>query len=251
MERIETIDLDMLANRQLDDYKKVNPGTCFGDPEFELGIDVAYRLQDAVTGLRLKEGDGVAGYKIGCIGSDIKSQFGMSGPIRGTIFKSEILSNGQELSAQSYCNLAIEAEMAFTVGDNGQIQDVFPVIELHNLIFRGPKKTLAELIANNGINAGVIMPDREMRNLNELDRAAEISLKINNLTFTTTEIWPIKNTPHGSLEWLETNLISHDLKVCSGNLVLAGTTLGLYPVQTGDVITVSLNGHALVMCSVK
>lgn len=44
------------------------------------------------------------------------------------------------------------------LGDEGQIAQVFPVIELHNYVFRGKLPTLQELVANNGINAGVVLP---------------------------------------------------------------------------------------------
>ena len=245
------LDLNKLAARQLKDYKGVDPGTCFADPGFALDINSAYQLQDAVKDLRLQEGDAVAGYKIGCIGENVKKQFGMDGPIRGTIFESEISRSPHELSIESFCNLAIEAEMAFVVGTQGKIDHVFPVIELHNLIFRSPKKTLSELVGNNGINAGVIVPSKNFWEIEKLNSPKKITLQINKSIFSTTQIWPIKNSPHGSLDWLQENLESYDLRVRNGNLILAGTTLGLYPVKRGDRITVFLNERATVTCSIN
>jgi 2-keto-4-pentenoate hydratase len=245
------LDFNELAARQLRDYRNVNPGTCFANPDFELSIDSAYQLQDAVAGLRLKEGDAVAGYKIGCIGEDIKSQFGIEGPIRGTIFRSEIFSDDLKLSADSFCNLAVEAEMVFTIGDKGQIENTFPVIELHNLIFRAEKKNLSELIANNGIHAGLVMPHNKFINTyQQSERACEISLQINDSIFSTNQVWPIKESPSGSLDWLREHAMSHTFNVSAGNIVLAGTTLEIYPVKTGDKIAVFLDGQAMVTCSV-
>jgi 2-keto-4-pentenoate hydratase len=79
------------------------------------------------------------------------------GPIRGTLFESEVHESGVKLNANQFCNLAIEAEMAIKVGENGTIQSIFPVIELHNFVFRAPQKSLSELIANNGLNKGIIL----------------------------------------------------------------------------------------------
>ena len=45
--------LDDLARKQLDDYRQVNPGTCFGKENFELTIDEAIAIQDAVVDLKL------------------------------------------------------------------------------------------------------------------------------------------------------------------------------------------------------
>ena len=94
-------ELIKLAARQLSDYKNNTPGTWFAEPVFDMNINLSYELQDAVTQLRLNEGDSIAGYKIGCIGKDVKEQFGMNGPIRGTLFSSELFSNNAELSASA------------------------------------------------------------------------------------------------------------------------------------------------------
>jgi hypothetical protein len=51
----------------------------------------------------------------------------------------------------------MEGEMALRTGDGGKPEAAFPVIELHN-VFRRPQPTLVELVANNGLNAGVVLP---------------------------------------------------------------------------------------------
>ena len=67
------------------------------------------------------------------------------------MFESEVHESGVELSANQFCHLAIEAEMAINVGENGIIKSIFPVIELHNFVFRAPQKSLPEVIANNSL----------------------------------------------------------------------------------------------------
>ena len=129
-----------LALRQLKDYRSINPGTCFSEPDFSLDISNAYAVQDEVVRLRVQEAERVVGYKVGCTGPGTTKLFGMKGPIRGTLFDKEVLENGVNLDPNSFCNLAVEAEMAIKVGEEGQISSVFPVIELHNFVFRAPKK---------------------------------------------------------------------------------------------------------------
>ena len=246
------LDLNKLAARQLKDYRAVNPGTCFADPGFELDINSAYQLQDAVKELRLREGDVVAGYKIGCIGENVKKQFGMDGPIRGIIFESEIVRSPHELSIDSFYNLAIEAEMAFIVGNSGEIEHVFPIIELHNFVFRAPRKSLSELIANNGLNKGVVFPERQWQKALALfDDTSVLSLEINGTVIDSGDLWPMVGGPVASLNWLEKHLLDHSLKLSSGDIVLGGTALGLYPVQVDDHIEVKLDGQLAVHCKVK
>ena len=121
-------------------------------------VAAAYHLQDAVARLRVEAGESVIGYKVGCTGTGTKAQFGIDGPIRGTLFANEALRNNTVINPNKFCQLAIEGEMAVKVDEDGQIDAAFPVIELHNFIFRAEQKTLAELVANNGINAGMKCP---------------------------------------------------------------------------------------------
>ena len=57
------------------------------------------------------------------------------------------------LPKRSMCCTSAEmvppCEMASRVGTDGTIAAVFPVIELHHFVFRGLRKTLGELVAND------------------------------------------------------------------------------------------------------
>ena len=85
--------IEQLAHRQLLDYQGNNPGTCFSEPGSNMTVTAAYQLQDAVTRLRVEAGESVIGYKVGCTGPGTKAQFGMNGPIRGTLFEDEAYRN--------------------------------------------------------------------------------------------------------------------------------------------------------------
>jgi 2-keto-4-pentenoate hydratase len=105
-----------------------------------MSVAAAYHLQDTVTRLRVEAGERVIGYKVGCTGPGTKAQFGMNGPIRGTLFQDEAHQNNAVINPNEFCQLAIEGEMAVKVDEDGQIKAAFPVIELHNFIFRAEQK---------------------------------------------------------------------------------------------------------------
>jgi len=149
--------LKNLASRQWRDYQWGTPGTAFADPELILTLEEAYNVQMEFAGLRCAAGDAIAGYKVGCIGPGVVEQFGMSGPIHARLFRSEMHCSGKTLQYDAYATPAIEGEMALRIGIDGGIAAAFPVIELHQFVFRAPRKTLAELVANNGINAGAVI----------------------------------------------------------------------------------------------
>ena len=245
-------DMKKLALQQLSDYRNNNPGTCFEDLDFILDMNSAYELQDTVTDLRVTEGEDIIGYKVGCTGSGTIGQFGMKGPIRGTLFGSELLRNKAELDFNLFNNLAIEGEMAVKTGVNGEVTSAFPVIELHNFVFRAPIKTLPELIANNGFNAGVVCPNLTwQKSTRYINQSAQLSVKINSEVIAVGDLWPLPQGPSGSIEWLEDNLKNSNHSIFSGNIILTGTSLGLYPVQPGDKIDVSINNETAVSCKVS
>src|SRR5258708_14107818 len=89
MGRRRTMDpasLKSLAGRQWRDYQWGTPGTMFADPEMSLTLDEAYKIQMEFAGLRCAAGDAVAGYKVGCIGSGVVEQFGMTAPVHARAF---------------------------------------------------------------------------------------------------------------------------------------------------------------------
>ena len=173
-------------------------------------------------------------------------------PIRGTLFRDEVLKNGSSLNKDAFCQLAIEGEMAIRIGSNSDIGAVFPVIELHNFVFRKEKKTLPELIGNNGISAGLVLPGVEWQQSRTfIAKSANLTVRINNNELGSGGLWPIGGGPEGSIDWLRSHLEEHGTSLVPGQIVLAGTNLGLYPVQSGDQVAVFLDGHPIVCCSIQ
>lgn len=231
-----------LAIRQLEDYRRRTPGTYFAEEHPPLDMDEAYRVQGEIARLRVAAGDVIAGYKIGCVGPRIRQEFGMSGPIRAFVYESELRPSGGTLRAGEYENLAIEGEMAVRIGERGEIATVFPVIELHDFVFRGARKTLQELIVNNGLNVGAIVPPRECPALPETGRS-ELELSIDDEERTESgPLWCMPGGPEEVVGWLRRNLTEYGLALNPGQIVLTGTVLGLHPVRAGSSIRVSA-GH--------
>lgn len=247
-----TDDLRALAERQWHDYRARQPGTCFADPGFSLDLARAYELQDAVAALRVATGDRVVGYKVGCTGPGTVQQFGMAGPIRGCLFESEIRRHGEDPDSGDFASLAIEGEMAVRIGAHGSIVAAFPVIELHHFVFRGLKKTLPELVANNGLNGGIILPQDEwLSSVEYIEKAGTLSVRINDRQVGLGSLWPTSGGAKSSLEWLRLHLAGTRRDLLPGHVVLTGTPLGLYPVRRGDRVAVFVDQTVGSQCSVS
>ncbi len=167
MPKLDNDTLDVLAQQMLADYDAANPGTVFAGG-LRLSIPDAWRLQSAVATLREQRGEAVVGYKIGCVCAGNQEMMGLRHPVWGRLWSSEQHRDGASLKKTDFANLALEAEFAITLSravdpDNASADEllaavgaVYPVIELHNLVLRGEAPHGHELIANNGILAGVV-----------------------------------------------------------------------------------------------
>ena len=134
----------------------------------------AYEVQDGLLAGRVKEGAKIVGWKVGCTSAAIRQQFGLTQPISGRLLQPDIYPQGAQLPASSYVDCAVEPELVFRLGADlvGEVDDqqvlsalagVCAGIELHNYRFWYGAPSLQELIAANGIHAGLVLGD--MRSL--------------------------------------------------------------------------------------
>jgi 2-keto-4-pentenoate hydratase len=249
MAKAQSRSLECLAARQWHDYQMRTPGTYFAEMPGTLTLDEAYAVQMEVARLRCADGDAVAGYKVGCVGPGVVEQFGMSGPIHARLFRSEIRNSGETLQYSAYANLAIEGEMAVRIGTNGGIEAAFPAVELHHFVFRGPRKTLTELVANNGIHAGAVISSRHTAmTLDDWIAARTLSVVVNGVTIDAGALWAMRGGAGEAIEWLRDDLSRFGASLKPGDLVLTGTPLGLNPVKAGDHVIVLVDDREYVEC---
>jgi len=160
-------------------------------------------------------------------------------------------ASGETLKYDSFANLAIEGEMAVRIGADGAIAAAFPVIELHHFVFRGTSKTLAELIANNGINAGAVVSHDDMAMpLDHWETARVLAVRVNGEAIESGDLWAMTGGAAEAVDWLRGDLARHGVSLAPGDLVLTGTHLGLHPVRPGDRVAVSVDGREFVACRI-
>lgn len=252
MNKLTQKEIDTFSQKILEDYDSKNPSEVFKD-KIKISNTDAILIQSSVTKLRKKRGEEVLGYKIGCVSKETQMKMGFTQPAWGTLWKNELHKNEVILNKKDYSNPAMEAEFGITLSRDikpelvsfdyiiQSIESVYPLIEIHNLVFYGDAPYGAELLANNAIHAGVVLgsenkfPDKtKLTNLNLIyDNKVVDSW--------TNKKWPEDMLSH--VEWLvqEQAKINNTLK--KGNLILTGAYGFPVPIKDKEVIEVTSSAY--------
>lgn len=253
------LEIQALAKRQLADYDRRHPGTLFADASVTMTVEEAYALQYEVACLRQQRGELIAGYKVGCVSKSVQSQLGLNRPVFGHVFETELRRSGAVLDSREFDGLAIEGEFAVRLAED--IPDAewlrahpkrvmtaaFAVIELHNHVFRNAARTAQELVGNNAMHAGVVLPLHESE-LQDPDALLEdpISVYRNSEILGTATGRVLPSGPFGSVVRLAEHLSRLGHCLHRGQIVLTGSPLPLYPATRGDHIVVTSKNTAAI-----
>ena len=237
------------ADRLLADFDTRKPWRSFVPPD-GLTPSQAYALQGEVARLREERGERIIGYKVGCTSRTIQDQLGIREPIFGRVFDTGCFPVGSRLNPDRFANLAIEGELALRLSRNlprdprsdedyiGAIGSVFPVIELHHYVLPSQGHPLAGLIASGGMHAGLVLAEQERPCSEGVSVVRELEVTVDDRGVGKTgEPWTMGG-PATTLRWLSTRLGEWGVSLRQGQMILTGSALPLFPVESGRRVTV-------------
>lgn len=239
-------DLDQFAVRQLADYDRRMPGTLFA-AGMELSEAQAYAIQAKVAQLREQRGEVSIGYKVGCTSPAIQRQMRTDHPVYARLWDTERHASGTQLRLSDFASPAIEGELAVllradiseptsTEALTEAIDSIFPVIELHNALFRRLKPSVEELVANNAIHAGIVEAASRQPFVMQAD--AGIEIRLGDQCADSYEGPELTETVLRSLRWLTSALARDAVSLKAGQIILTGTVTKLIPVSAPTTIVV-------------
>ena len=220
-----------------------------GEPIGSLSIEEAYRVQQMVIEERIRKGERLVGYKVGCTSEAIRRQFGLTEPICGCVMAPHVYHGSALLNWSDYCQPAVEPEFVLMMGRDlrdevGQdepldhaIEFVSPGIEVHNYRFWFGEPTVQELIASNGIHAALIVGERKVRP-QDIDWDMEGVGLFKNRQLAASGIGAeIMGGPLKSLRWLVNHLVRRGGVLKAGEVIIPGSPVQLVSVDRGDSVT--------------
>ena len=251
MNKLSVKELDIFANKILEDYDSKNPGAIFKEKRIITNED-ALLIQSNVARLREKRGEKVIGYKIGCVSKDTQKKMGFNQPACGYLWKSELYASGVELNKKDYTNPAMEAEFGVILNRDikpdlasfdyilKSIEGIYPLIEIHNLVFYGNEPYGAELLTNNAIHAGVILGSETKLPSDKTKTDLKLIYDKEVIDTWNNKIWT--NNMLSEMEWLVKEQAKKNNYLKKGDLILTGA-YG-FPVPINDKKLVEVTSSA-------
>ena len=248
MDRLSSKDLDLFSNKILDDYDSKNPSSIFKD-KIKITNEDALIIQSNVARLRVNRGDQIIGYKIGCVSKDTQKKMGFTQPACGYLWKSELYQSGVTLNKKDYTNPAMEAEFGVILNRDikaklssfdyilQSIEGIYPLIEIHNLVFHGNEPYGPELLANNAIHAGLVLGSEAKLPIDKME--TDLKLIYDNKIIDTwnNKMWPVDML--SELNWLIKEQAKNNNYLKKGDLILTGAYGFPIPINDKKLIEVT------------
>ncbi|MBD1152775.1 hypothetical protein IDH08_05315 [Pelagibacterales bacterium SAG-MED22] len=243
MEKIEII-----ANKILQDYDLKNPGLIFKEKKIISNED-ALLIQSNVARLRQNRGEEIIGYKIGCVSKDTQKKMGFTQPACGYLWKNELHNSGVILNKKDYTNPAMEAEFGVILNRDikpdlasfdyilQSIEGVYPLIEIHNLVFYGNEPYGAELLANNAIHAGIVIGPKTKLPSEKVETDLKLIYDKEIIDTWTNKIWP--NDILSEIDWLIKEQGKRNNYLKKGDLILTGAFGFPVPINEKELVEVT------------
>ena len=137
-------------------------------------------------------------------------------------------------------NRDIKSELASFEYILQSIEGIYPLIEIHNLVFYGNEPYGAELLANNAIHAGVVLGSETKLPLDKIETDLKLIYDQEVMDTWNNKIWPVDML--SELNWLIKEQARNNNYLKKGDLILIGA-YG-FPVPINDKKLVEVTSSA-------
>jgi 2-keto-4-pentenoate hydratase len=248
MSKYSKNELDIFSNKILEDYDSKNPSIIFKD-KIKITNEEALIIQSNVARLRENRGEEIIGYKIGCVSKDTQKKMGFIQPACGYLWKSELYTSGVELNKKDFTNPAMEAEFGIILNRDikpelasfdyilESIEEIYPLIEIHNLVFYGDEPYGSELLANNAIHAGVVLGPETKLPTDKIKTDLKLIYDNEIIDTWNNKMWPVDML--SELNWLVKEQAKNNNYLKKDDLILTGAYGFPVPINDKKLIEVT------------
>ena len=153
------------------------------------------------------------------------------------------------LSKKDYTNPAMEAEFGVMLNRDikpelasfdyifQSIEGIYPLIEIHNLVFHGNEPYGAELLANNAIHAGVVLGPETKLPKDKIETDLKLIYDNEIIDTWNNKMWPVDML--SELNWLVKEQAKNNNYLKKDDLILTGAYGFPVPINDKKLIEVT------------
>ncbi len=243
-------------------YQEVKPIDSLTSTMGTLSVDEAYDVQAMLVETKIRNGEQVIGWKVGCTSQATMEQVKIDEPIIGCMTSGSYYSSLIDLKMSDFCKLAAEGEIAFVMDQplkgpgvtNSDVimatRGVMGAVELVDSRTRDWKVNISEAIADNSLHAGVILGPF-MRAMSGFDLRHEgvVICKNGRLLASGCGVEALGN-PVNVVTWLANKLSAFGREIKAGQIILTGSLTKFFFIDPGDVVNVSFSNLGSIQFSI-
>jgi 2-oxo-hept-3-ene-1,7-dioate hydratase len=232
----------------------------------DMTIEDAYRVQRALTAVKLAGGAVVKARKIGLTSRAMQQAVSITEPDYGVIFDDMFFDDGGVVPFARFIRPRVEVELAFVLdqplkGPGVTLLDVLdatrwvtPALEILDARVQmsdpetGHLRTIVDTISDNAADAGIVVGGRAVRPDTVDLRRVGAALYINEAIEETGLAAGVLGHPANGVAWLANKLAPHDEFVPAGQVILSGSFTRPVFVGQGDTVHADFGDLGGVTC---
>jgi 2-keto-4-pentenoate hydratase len=224
------------------------------------GLDAAYAVAEINTRHRHEAGVRVVGMKVGLTSKAVQQQLGVDQPDFGILFDDMEFLNGQDIPMSRLIQPKVEAEVAFVMGRDLDVQApsyaeflssvafALPAIEVVDSVIADWKITLVDTVADNASSGLFVLGDQPITlgglSLGEIG----MTMDKNGQQVSIGTGAACLGHPLRAAFWLARTMAARGTHLRAGQVILSGALGPMVPVGAGDLITVRIGALGTVSC---
>lgn len=225
-------------------------------------LDLAYQIQRHNTIDRIDNGARVLGKKIGLTSLAVQKQLGVDQPDFGVLFDDMELLNGLSVSMKELMQPKAEAEIAFVLGDDLDMDNIsiidllsaidyaLPAIEIVGSRIENWNIKITDTIADNA-SASHFVLGHKPSTLDEIDLVnCKMIMKKNEEVVSQGIGAACLGSPLNAALWLARKSVSINQPLEAGEIILSGALGPMTNLDLGDEIFVEIDGLGSVSIKV-
>lgn len=214
----------------------------------QLSIEDAYRIQEELVAVKLRQGHGVLGPKMELTSQTKMKLMNVEEPIYGYIFDYMVIPDGGDVKMHELIHPKVEAEIAFILGKDiegpgvtgaqvlAATDYVVPALEIIDSRYENFEFNLPDVIADNAFSARVVIGNQLTKPEHaELDLVG-VTLSINGEIKDWGAGAAVVGHPANSVAMLANMLARKGEKLKAGEVILTGGITGAVMLTVGDTV---------------